>query len=582
MRTSLAKFHPEVPHFVFIVGSGGSKLPTPRNGETLIRAETVIPDEIKDLITFYYDPLELCCALKPLVVSHVLATSDAEYVAYLDSDLFFYSPFLEHIIPPPGKSVAVTPHYIQPALTGWRKVQQLREGFFNAGFFCVSRSQKAGRFLDDWWKLCQTECTRVISESHSFLDQSWLSLLTQTYHEDVASLDHAGLNVAFWNFHEREVHLTDDDLNAPRVKTGLPLIFIHWSNLVPYCANLDFGGRDLELLEPEELHAIYLLSQEYKNELNRQEKISADRIHYSYGYLADGTEIPYESRSYARFLLRSGILKESNLFLAGRQTIRDAVKARRSHEIRVMLRAFKNFIRTFSSARRNGKVRSLLTIFRYIVLFLIRYRIKIKPRSKRTIDQLATLYRSDKGTKCFFRHGYTLVYDRVFAPLRAKPITLLEIGLKPQPHFLTKSRQTSLSIWRDYFPNGMIYGLDVIDFSDLSRGNVKIFQGDQGNIESLKATIREANEFDIVIDNGSHASYHQKITFETLYPAVKPGGYYIIEDLHFQPPELEETLPATPKILALLRDRTYLATSGIRQTDVSFHCRDKLVIVRKR
>jgi hypothetical protein len=33
----------------------------------------------------------------------------------------------------------------------------------------------------------------------------------------------------------------------------------------------------------------------------------------------------------------------------------------------------------------------------------------------------------------------------------------------------------------------------------------------------------------IISDNGSHRSHHVLFTFETLSPALEPGGYYIVE-----------------------------------------------------
>lgn len=37
--------------------------------------------------------------------------------------------------------------------------------------------------------------------------------------------------------------------------------------------------------------------------------------------------------------------------------------------------------------------------------------------------------------------------------------------------------------------------------------------------------------FDIIIDDGSHMQQDQQISFATLFPVVKSGGYYVIEDV---------------------------------------------------
>ena len=37
--------------------------------------------------------------------------------------------------------------------------------------------------------------------------------------------------------------------------------------------------------------------------------------------------------------------------------------------------------------------------------------------------------------------------------------------------------------------------------------------------------------FDIVVDDASHWDVHQLATLENLFPLVKPGGFYVIEDV---------------------------------------------------
>ena len=65
-------------------------------------------------------------------------------------------------------------------------------------------------------------------------------------------------------------------------------------------------------------------------------------------------------------------------------------------------------------------------------------------------------------------------------------------------------------------------------------------QVDQSDREELQAYAGHiGGKFDIIIDDGSHASHHQQVSFATLFRHLADGGLYIIEDLHFQPAELE-------------------------------------------
>ncbi len=56
--------------------------------------------------------------------------------------------------------------------------------------------------------------------------------------------------------------------------------------------------------------------------------------------------------------------------------------------------------------------------------------------------------------------------------------------------------------------------------------------GSQDDPAFLRSVIDEMGSPDIILDDGSHVSDHQKISFETLWPLLKVGGLYVIEDLH--------------------------------------------------
>ena len=45
------------------------------------------------------------------------------------------------------------------------------------------------------------------------------------------------------------------------------------------------------------------------------------------------------------------------------------------------------------------------------------------------------------------------------------------------------------------------------------------------------ARIASHGPFDVIIDDGSHVPSHQKLTFQTLWPHLRPGGLYAVEDI---------------------------------------------------
>src|SRR5262245_40258460 len=169
------------------------------------------------------------------------------------------------------------------------------------------------------------------------------------------------------------------------------------------------------------------------------------------------------------------------------------------------------------------------------------------------LTQLANRYGSDKGTRAFGRHCYTRIYHQLFAHLRHRPITVLEIGLR-HPFEHRNAATPSLRMWRDYFSCARLIGFDIDDFSSVSLSNCRILQGDMSSREDL-SQLFALGPFDIVIDDASHASAHQQVALACLFPHVAPGGFYVIEDLNWQPPGLERA--DVPQTRTLLRRKSF-------------------------
>ena len=133
------------------------------------------------------------------------------------------------------------------------------------------------------------------------------------------------------------------------------------------------------------------------------------------------------------------------------------------------------------------------------------------------------------GTDKEGAHSYTAPYERHLARLRHEPVTLLEIGIGG---YASRARGgASLRMWKAYFPAGTIIGLDIEDKSPLAEERITILQGDQGDRGFLRELATSHGPFDIVIDDGSHRSDHIIASFEALFPHVRDGGVYVVEDL---------------------------------------------------
>jgi hypothetical protein len=134
---------------------------------------------------------------------------------------------------------------------------------------------------------------------------------------------------------------------------------------------------------------------------------------------------------------------------------------------------------------------------------------------------IAARYTTDKPLN---RH-YLRNYEELFADLRGRHITLLELGV----YF-----GGSLRMWRDYFQRGVIVGLDMHDVPmDDPTGRIRRYQGMQQDTAMLDRIAREQapDGFDIIIDDCAHIGVVARQSFWHLFEHhLKTGGIYVIED----------------------------------------------------
>jgi len=155
---------------------------------------------------------------------------------------------------------------------------------------------------------------------------------------------------------------------------------------------------------------------------------------------------------------------------------------------------------------------------------------------KYSVPVMAWLFRNDLtklaiafGTDKYGAHWYMPHYQTHFGRFKNKKIKILEIGVGGNEDPLCGAK--SLRVWKAFFRRGAIYGLDIHDKKALQERRIKIFQGDQTDKDFLRDVIKTMGEADIIIDDGSHVNSHIVTSFEVLFPLLKTGGLYVIEDM---------------------------------------------------
>lgn len=123
-------------------------------------------------------------------------------------------------------------------------------------------------------------------------------------------------------------------------------------------------------------------------------------------------------------------------------------------------------------------------------------------------------------------HGFMSVYEPLFNSI-SNCEKVLEIGI---------DAGRSLTMFHTIFPEAVIHGVDIYDKTEyeLPNGKVKCHVGDQENRLDLERIVTATGEglFDLILDDGGHTMKQQQVSLAYLFQYVKPGGYYLVEDLH--------------------------------------------------
>ncbi len=118
---------------------------------------------------------------------------------------------------------------------------------------------------------------------------------------------------------------------------------------------------------------------------------------------------------------------------------------------------------------------------------------------------------------------YFEVYQTFFQKFVGSDVKILEIGV---------NMGGSLQMWKDYFgEKATVVGVDINpDCKQFEEENIHICIGSQADRDFLLSVSEQWGPFDIVVDDGSHVSSHQILTFETLFPLLNENGVFICED----------------------------------------------------
>ena len=130
------------------------------------------------------------------------------------------------------------------------------------------------------------------------------------------------------------------------------------------------------------------------------------------------------------------------------------------------------------------------------------------------------------------RHPYTPIYDLILAPFKRKKINIAEFGI---------ASNASMRIWRDYFAKAEIHGFEFKQelIEKAKKENLKdvyyhkLDVRDDFAIDYKFAQLKKKGvDFDVIIDDSSHAFEDQVRIISKCFKYLKTGGIIIIEDIY--------------------------------------------------
>jgi hypothetical protein len=147
--------------------------------------------------------------------------AEAEWVTYLDGDLFFFAPPGVIYAELHDAAVAIIPHRYTASLARLRKF-----GTYNVGWV-GARNDPDGITVIEWWREKCIEWCHDVVEGDRFADQGYLDSFPRLFSR-VKIIENIGANLAPWNIGNYRVDFRG---NRVLIDAVHPLVFFHFQGL---------------------------------------------------------------------------------------------------------------------------------------------------------------------------------------------------------------------------------------------------------------------------------------------------------------------------------------------------------------
>jgi hypothetical protein len=196
----------------------------------------------------------------------------------------------------------------------------LSTGVFNLGFCAIKRSLSSQKMIS-WWHHRLVDKCYIDSYDSYYTDQKWMDFLPCFFTSEELHVSlHLGMNIAPWNFFEREIFIENDILKVKNREgesknSIFPVLFVHYSGY-NYSELKKGNVIQNNISNIKEYDDVKLLTDVYANAIQEKKDVFDKFINqkYTYNYFENGNLINSFQRRIYRALVMKGESKFENPF----------------------------------------------------------------------------------------------------------------------------------------------------------------------------------------------------------------------------------------------------------------------------
>lgn len=314
LEKSLKAHNPDVDFIIFVadeIAEIDQINDLPYN--ILISRNTIgFSDEKWNQMSFKYDLTEFCTSIKPSCFKYLFDRFQPNTCIYLDPDILVFNSFNSVFKSLEKRSIILTPHLttIEVDYTGdLPESGLLYTGLFNLGFLALKNDDSAFKMLNWWEKRLEDRCFQNKMES-LFTDQKWMDFLPSLFPTELMISFDLGLNMAPWNFYEREIVVKDGSyyvINRITQNSNslVPLTFVHFSGF-DYSSLIEDKVLQGNINALKIYSDIEIIFNDYGKALKESTFLNFKKLNYSYGVFSDNTVVSKTYRKLFRRMYEDG------------------------------------------------------------------------------------------------------------------------------------------------------------------------------------------------------------------------------------------------------------------------------------